>query len=273
MRRPLLLSIAEGRGGRANVFDAALDRSLPRTACPPRGAEERRVARSRDSPTTTTSLPLSIARSGPRRTDSSTYDPGRHDVIKCLLQNPKCGEGPTMKKPQTRVHADRAARRHRHHRRPDRPAPARRAGGPRGRPAVAMHQQPQADRHRRPQLRVHVQRAPLRQGGRLRGERAGHAGLRPVVGAEPAPACSSSRATCSTRSTSTCPPRPRAWPATSPFMPPYPEPRTPERDLEPDAGRHVPLPVRRADAAGWPGGTNYLGNQQSWACDLSESNP
>jgi prepilin-type N-terminal cleavage/methylation domain-containing protein len=23
----------------------------------------------------------------------------------------------------------------------------------------------------------------------------------------------------------------------------------------------------------WPGGTNYLGNQQTWACDLSESNP
>ena len=34
-----------------------------------------------------------------------------------------------------RVHADRAARRHRDHRRPDRPAPARRAGGPRGGPA------------------------------------------------------------------------------------------------------------------------------------------
>ena len=42
------------------------------------------------------------------------------------------------------LHADRAAGRHRHHRRPDRPAPARRAGRPRGRPAQPVRQQPEA---------------------------------------------------------------------------------------------------------------------------------
>ena len=45
-----------------------------------------------------------------------------------------------------RVHADRAAGGHRHHRHPDRPAAARRAEGPRGRRPHAVHQQPQADR-------------------------------------------------------------------------------------------------------------------------------
>ena len=45
-----------------------------------------------------------------------------------------------------RVHADRAAGRHRDHRRPDRPALARRAVGPRGGPPDPVHQQPQADR-------------------------------------------------------------------------------------------------------------------------------
>ncbi len=46
----------------------------------------------------------------------------------------------------TRVHPDRAARRHRHHRRVDRPAAPRRASGARGRPASPVHQQPQAAR-------------------------------------------------------------------------------------------------------------------------------
>ena len=48
--------------------------------------------------------------------------------------------------PRPGLHADRTARRHRHHRRPDRPAAARRAGGPRGGPAGAVRQQPEADR-------------------------------------------------------------------------------------------------------------------------------
>ena len=45
-----------------------------------------------------------------------------------------------------RLHADRAAGRHRDHRRPDRAAAARRPGGPRGRPPRPVHQQPEADR-------------------------------------------------------------------------------------------------------------------------------
>ena len=51
-----------------------------------------------------------------------------------------------MRHAQTRLHADRTAGGHRDHRRPDRPAAARRPGGPRGRPARPVHQQPQADR-------------------------------------------------------------------------------------------------------------------------------
>ena len=43
-------------------------------------------------------------------------------------------------------HADRAAGGDRDHRRPDRAAPARRPGGPRGGPADPVHQQPQAAR-------------------------------------------------------------------------------------------------------------------------------
>ena len=52
----------------------------------------------------------------------------------------------------SRFHADRAPGRHRDHRRPDRPAVARRAGGPRGGPPGPVHQQPQADRARPAQL-------------------------------------------------------------------------------------------------------------------------
>ena len=42
----------------------------------------------------------------------------------------------------SRFHADRAAGGHRHHRRPDRPAAARRPGRPRGGAADPVHQQP-----------------------------------------------------------------------------------------------------------------------------------
>ena len=52
----------------------------------------------------------------------------------------------------TRLHADRAAGRHRHHRRPDRAAAAGRPGRPRGRPAEPVRQQPQAARARPAQL-------------------------------------------------------------------------------------------------------------------------
>ena len=51
-----------------------------------------------------------------------------------------------------RFHPDRAPGGHRDHRRPDRPAVARRAGGPRGGPPRPVHQQSQADRARPAQL-------------------------------------------------------------------------------------------------------------------------
>ena len=60
----------------------------------------------------------------------------------------------------SRLHPDRVAGRHRHHRRPDRPAAAGRAGGPRGGPAVAVRQQPEADRPGPAQLPRRQRRVP-----------------------------------------------------------------------------------------------------------------
>ena len=61
----------------------------------------------------------------------------------------------------TRLHAHRAARRDRDHRRPDRAAAARGAGGPRGGPPRPVHQQPQADRPGAAQLRQrHTSHSP-----------------------------------------------------------------------------------------------------------------
>src|SRR4051812_11924752 len=74
-----------------------------------------------------------------------------------------------------RVHVDRAAGGDRDHRGPDRPAPARGAGGARGGAAVAMRQQPQADGHRDPELR---RCQPLAPPGRQRGRPEQHDGLR-----------------------------------------------------------------------------------------------
>ena len=53
----------------------------------------------------------------------------------------------------SRLHPDRAARRHRDHRRPDRALASRRAVGPRGGPPCPVHQQPQAARPGPGQLR------------------------------------------------------------------------------------------------------------------------
>ena len=61
-------------------------------------------------------------------------------------------------RPETGIHADRVAGGHRHHRRPGRPAPARRAGGARGGAAGPVRQQPEADRPCPPQLRRHATR-------------------------------------------------------------------------------------------------------------------
>ena len=98
-----------------------------------------------------------------------------------------------------RVHADRAAGRHRDHRGLDRPALARRAGGARGGPAHPVRQQPEADRPGPAQLHDGDRRAaagavqqPHRRPGQLLGR----------VFAAPAAARPDQRS--STRSTSTC---------------------------------------------------------------------
>ena len=62
----------------------------------------------------------------------------------------------------TRVHADRAAGRDRDHRDPDRPAPARRAEGPRGGGAHELLQQPQAARPRHAQPPRRGRQVPVR---------------------------------------------------------------------------------------------------------------
>ena len=62
------------------------------------------------------------------------------------------------------VHADRAAGGDRDHRGPDRPAPARRPGGPRGGPAGPVRQQPEADRPRPAQLSRHARARSRRRG-------------------------------------------------------------------------------------------------------------
>ena len=59
-----------------------------------------------------------------------------------------------------RLHADRIARRHRHHRGADRPAAARGPGGPRGRPPLPVLQQHEADRPGPGQLREQQRQLP-----------------------------------------------------------------------------------------------------------------
>ena len=71
--------------------------------------------------------------------------------------------------PSTRLHADRAAGRHRHHRGPDRVAATRRPGRARGGAAGPVHEQPQADRPRPAQLPRVVEQLPGRVPLRLPG--------------------------------------------------------------------------------------------------------
>ena len=109
-------------------------------------------------------------------------------------------------------HADRAAGRHRDHRRPDRPAAARRAVGPRGRPPDPVHEQPEADRPGVHELRERQQRlladddpGPVpdgRSGGTLESRAADSS--RPGA-PSPGRLRSWSRAPSTTRSTSTGP--------------------------------------------------------------------
>ena len=73
------------------------------------------------------------------------------------------------------LHADRAAGRDRDHRRPDRAAAARRPGGPRGRAAGPVRQQPDADRPRDQELRER----PTRSSPPARSTRPGRSPTRP----------------------------------------------------------------------------------------------
>jgi len=57
------------------------------------------------------------------------------------------------------------------------------------------------------------------------------------------------------------------------FMPAY---TNPNRENSTASQTQVGLflcPSDQPPISSWPGGTNYLGNQQTWACDLSENNP
>ena len=58
-----------------------------------------------------------------------------------------------------------------------------------------------------------------------------------------------------------------------PFMPPY---QNPNRDNATASRSQVGMYLCPSDGptiSGWAGGTNYLANLSSWACDLSENNP
>jgi len=58
-----------------------------------------------------------------------------------------------------------------------------------------------------------------------------------------------------------------------PFMPPY---QNPNRENATSSQTQVATflcPSDNPPITGWPGGNNYLGNQNSWACDVSENNP
>ena len=155
--------------------------------------------------------------------------------------------GGVMRKIPQRLHVDRVARRHRHHRRFDRAVIAGRAVGPRGRPPGSVPEQPEADRHRHRQLRERDSSSiPPARGWSIRRRRGcpGRGGLRPLVGSQPVadvhragepvqqhqfqPAARDARHG-----------RGRAVHAAVPG----PQPR--EHDGLFDAGRDVPLPVGR----------------------------
>ena len=118
-----------------------------------------------------------------------------------------------MRHASSRFHADRAAGRDRDHRGPDRPAAARRAGGPRGGPARPVRQQPEAARPRHAQLPRLARHVPDRRDGHPQPHRCRQ--RQPVpdrhdCGQQPPdlgvhdPALSSSRGPWPTRSTSAC---------------------------------------------------------------------
>ena len=118
-----------------------------------------------------------------------------------LIPRPSQPRSPCDVSP-TRLHPDRTAGGHRDHRRPDRPAAARRPGGPRGGPADPVRQQPQAARPgRRTTTRATVGALPptLVITGHAAAWSPGPTASGPTRASSPSP----SRGRSSTRSTST----------------------------------------------------------------------
>jgi prepilin-type processing-associated H-X9-DG protein len=58
-----------------------------------------------------------------------------------------------------------------------------------------------------------------------------------------------------------------------PFMPPYEDPNRENMTASATQVNVFLCPSDGPTIAGWPGGNNYLCNQQTWACDLSENYP
>jgi prepilin-type N-terminal cleavage/methylation domain-containing protein/prepilin-type processing-associated H-X9-DG protein len=58
-----------------------------------------------------------------------------------------------------------------------------------------------------------------------------------------------------------------------PFMPPYQDPNRENMTASMSQVATFLCPSDGPTISGWPGGNNYLGNQQTWACDLSENFP
>ena len=126
--------------------------------------------------------PRSTSRSSPARTtwnrstsrsdrpaggrSSPGESPSRPRPRPRLLSQPH-GESKMKRIPKARsrgLHPDRAPGRDRDHRGPDRPAAARGAGGPRGRPPRPVRQQHEADGPGLHELREHQHQVPDRQG-------------------------------------------------------------------------------------------------------------
>ena len=178
-----------------------------------------------------------------------------HPSLRSIPINHPHHRRPVDHAPSTsRIHADRIAGRDRHHRHPDRPAPARRPGGPRGRPALAVHQQPEADRPGDPQLREHLPGLALRQGAELR--RAACPRPRPTPGGR------STASSCMYLEQGNLfasinfnlPPETPGMAGDVAFMPPYQNPNRENMTACLGPGRHLPLPVRRRRRRSWPSG-------------------
>jgi prepilin-type N-terminal cleavage/methylation domain-containing protein len=58
-----------------------------------------------------------------------------------------------------------------------------------------------------------------------------------------------------------------------PFMPPYQNPNRANATASQTQVAIFLCPSDGPPIDSWPGGNNYLGNQQTWACDLGESSP